>query len=74
MYYLRSKPAVDALQFGIDLTRIREIEAKNQISNQLRIDENAINAEVESTTSDAPVCVFRPKHLRTEEECLMCSS
>ncbi|AKI80048.1 ribonucleoside-diphosphate reductase large subunit [Acanthamoeba polyphaga mimivirus] len=72
MYYLRSKPASSANQFGIDINKIKEIESKNGIKKQedtfdLSDLTNSINQQVSGM-----VCRFVPAHLRKPGECMSC--
>ena len=56
IYYLRSKAASEANQFGIDIIKIKEMQNKHKISKEQQ------------------VCEFRPKHLRKNDVCDLCSS
>ncbi len=68
MYYLRSKAATSADQFGIDIDKIKEIEAKN----------NIVLEKIEEIEIDEPIelkpCQYIPKHLRKPGDCISCSS
>ncbi|ANB50699.1 putative ribonucleotide reductase large subunit [Powai lake megavirus] len=68
MYYLRSKAATSADQFGIDIDKIKEIEARN----------NIVLEKIEDVVIDEPIelkpCQYIPKHLRKPGDCISCSS
>ncbi|AEQ33495.2 ribonucleoside-diphosphate reductase large subunit [Megavirus chiliensis] len=68
MYYLRSKAATSADQFGIDIDKIKEIETRNNI-----ILEKIENIEVDEPIELKP-CQYIPKHLRKPGDCISCSS
>ena len=60
MYYLRSKAASEANQFGIDIDKIKELEIKYHISQDVSI--------------NIPLCKIIPKHLRKPGDCNICGS
>ncbi|AZL89266.1 ribonucleoside-diphosphate reductase large subunit [Megavirus baoshan] len=68
MYYLRSKAATSADQFGIDIDKIKEIEARN----------NIVLEKIEEIGTYEPIelkpCQYIPKHLRKPGDCISCSS
>nr|WBF70676.1 ribonucleoside-diphosphate reductase large subunit [Megavirus caiporensis] len=68
MYYLRSKAATSADQFGIDIDKIKEIETRN----------NIVLEKIEDVEIDEPIdlkpCQYIPKHLRKPGDCTSCSS
>ena len=70
IYYLRSKAATEAIQFGIDAHKIQEIEK----TFSRTISDSDSNDVSEQSNSDTPICVYRPAHLRDEEVCDVCSA
>jgi len=58
MYYLRTRPAVDAIQFTVDKLALRDHSLKDKINN---IKTNTLKETVCQQTSD-------------QVECLICSS
>lgn len=70
MYYLRTKPASEANQFGIDINKIKELEAKYKLADILTVD-----SDPDGSDGDADiVCVLRPSDLADGESCMMCGS
>lgn len=67
IYYLRTKPASEANQFGIDIDKIKELEKKYKLAEILTVDE-IIMCEPEM------ICELRPSDLDDGETCMMCSS
>ena len=67
MYYLRTKPASEANQFGIDINKIKELETKYKLADILTVDVNTNKPE-------EMVCILRPSDLADGETCMMCSS
>lgn len=59
MYYMRSQPAADAIQFTVDMESLRE---------------NATQESAAPSEGDPVVCVRRPKGLSADDECLACGS
>ena len=89
MYYLRTRPKADAIQFTVDQQMLTATVKKTAGAAA----ESSEDAPVAPSTpvkgsapdmvtpskdpmggSASPACVWRPKHLREEEECLMCGS
>ncbi|AGF85217.1 reductase large subunit [Moumouvirus goulette] len=66
MYYLRGKPASSANQFGIDIEKIKEIEAKNNITSRVQ------NTIIEEEPTVLRICQYVPKHLRKPGDCFSC--
>nr|AEX62665.1 ribonucleoside-diphosphate reductase large subunit [Moumouvirus Monve] len=66
MYYLRGKPASSANQFGIDIEKIKEIEAKNNIKIRVQ------NIIIDQEPMQLRICQYVPKHLRKPGDCLSC--
>uniref|UniRef100_A0A6G6AD20 Ribonucleoside-diphosphate reductase n=1 Tax=Borely moumouvirus TaxID=2712067 RepID=A0A6G6AD20_9VIRU len=66
MYYLRSKAASGANQFGIDIEKIKEIEAKNNIKVRVQ------NTYLDDEPIQLKICQFVPKHLRKPGDCTSC--
>ena len=71
MYYLRSKAASDANQFGIDINTIREIEQKYGIVSEIESDN--ICHDIESDIKEK-VKVCKYDATKKGEGCLMCGS
>jgi ribonucleotide reductase alpha subunit len=70
MYYLRSKAASEANQFGIDINKIKELEAKYHI-----LSETQKTTIVEPTNFQEMLpCKLIPKHLRKLGDCNVCGS
>lgn len=69
MYYLRSKPVSKPNQFGIDIDRINRF--KKLLGDD--VEEQPVE-NVSNKTQVDRVCVFKPKHLRTQEDCDVCGS
>jgi ribonucleoside-diphosphate reductase alpha subunit len=69
MYYLRTKPAAEANQFGIDIDKIKELEAKYKLAKAFEID-----TESKKIDYSKMVCELRPSGLADGEACMMCGS
>jgi ribonucleoside-diphosphate reductase alpha subunit len=70
MYYLRSKPSVDPIQFGLDIDIINDI-----VKEDNSMDVDSMDIDTTEVVIESPVvCKWRPKHLRTDEDCVACSS
>lgn len=67
MYYLRSKAASEANKFGIDIDKIKEIEAKYGINNE----SSGFAPVAKKTPSSGFVCPIDPKE---REACEFCSA
>ena len=67
IYYLRTRPASEANQFGIDINKIKELETKYKLADILTVDSNT------NDTAEM-VCALRPSGLADGETCMMCSS
>ncbi|BCS83273.1 ribonucleoside-diphosphate reductase large subunit [Cotonvirus japonicus] len=67
IYYLRSKPASPANQFGIDITKIKEIEARSDIVKNPKI-----NVQETDIVTQPKLCQFVPAHLREKGDCFSC--
>lgn len=65
MYYLRTKPAVNAIQFTVDKSRL---PVQKKIENGETV-QNGKNENVENENMAAMVC-----SLENKEDCLMCGS
>ena len=89
MYYLRTRPKADAIQFTVDQQMLSATVKKTAGAAAETGEEAPVapSTPVKGSSSDmvtpskdpagssaSPVCVWRPKHLREEEECLMCGS
>jgi len=61
MYYLRSKPAVNAIKFTVD------VETMNKLKEDTNEKKEITKKEV---VSDPLVCKWRPANLRDTDECL----
>jgi len=66
MYYLRTRPAANAIQFTVDKTRL---QAKNKTSPPARRDIFPVAAKSGADSEAALLC-----SLENKENCLMCSS
>lgn len=73
MYYLRTKPASEANQFGIDINKIKELEAKYKLADILTVDSDPDGSDGSDGDADM-VCVLRPSDLADGESCMMCGS
>lgn len=69
IYYLRSKAASSAGQFGIDIDKIKSLESKYCITliKEKQKNENDVKEKI-------PICKYVPKHLRKPEDCDICSA
>lgn len=68
MYYLHSKAASEANQFGIDIDVIKRLENKYHIQK----DEPKTEETPVKPIKNIPICKYVPKHLRKQGECLSC--
>lgn len=66
MYYLRSKPAVNAIKFSVDVETMMEVKLKNKKSNE--------EGDLLKKKTQPMVCKLRPKEFREDDDCLMCGS
>ncbi len=70
MYYLRSKAASEANQFGIDIDKIKKIEqmiGKTTTNDPVKVVSSEPGPELKP-------CKFIPKSKRKPGECLVCQS
>jgi ribonucleotide reductase alpha subunit len=84
IYYLRSKAASEANKFGIDIDKIKELEAKYNISPIIDPDTlplpltlALLNPETLPSEFEAkpiPICKFIPKNQRKPGDCLSCDA
>lgn len=88
MYYLRTRPKADAIQFTVDQQLAAQTLAKESASaasskavmpaTPPRVpsgsDTISPSQDPAGSASKPAACVWRPKHLRDDEECLMCGS
>ena len=65
MYYLRTRPAANAIQFTVDKTRL---QAKNKASPSPRRDLFTVGGKSPMENEAALLC-----SLENKENCLMCS-
>lgn len=70
MYYLRSKAASGAGQFGIDIDKIKLLEFKYHIVPKKG--EHVKN--IVDSGEKIPICKYVPKHLRKPGDCDVCSA
>lgn len=69
MYYLRSRPAVDAIKFTVDFETIKQVQINKRQTNEPE------NKPQENQPEEEPkICKFRPKGLRDDEDCEACGS
>ncbi|VIO97929.1 ribonucleoside-diphosphate reductase large chain, putative [Brugia malayi] len=68
MYYLRTRPAVDAVQFTVDKTRLKEYDSVNGDKNS-----KSSSSSIPATTSELATKVMECT-VSNGDECLMCSS
>lgn len=61
MYYLRSKPAVNAIKFTVDVETVNKVQAEGDSIKKRQV------------TGDVKVCKWKPKAKKDDEDCLMCS-
>jgi len=66
MYYLRTRPAANAIQFTVDKTRL---QSKNKTTPQSRRDLFTVAGKSAADSEAALLC-----SLENKENCLMCSS
>jgi len=66
MYYLRTRPAANAIQFTVDKTRL---QAKNKTSPSTRNDVFTVSGGKSAAVSEAALLCS----LENKENCLMCS-
>ncbi len=71
MYYLRSRPAVDAIKFTVDFETIKQVQINKRQSNEVE-NKPVENEQVEQ--EEVKVCKFRPKGLNDDEDCEACGS
>lgn len=72
MYYLRTKPAAQAIQFTVDKTRLTESNKSNvpsENSDKKQETEVKIDDNKENMNMAAMQC-----SLRNKEDCMMCGS
>jgi len=81
IYYLRSKAASEANQFGIDIDKIKEIEEKYKltpkITSDILADQSKIIPDVmlsKDNATDMRPCQYIPKHLRKKGDCSSCGA
>lgn len=67
MYYLRSRPAVDAIKFTVDYQKLKE---KQKNSNGV----NGNDTLQKKNINETQVCPLRRPGLDDDEECLACGS
>ena len=67
MYYLRTRPAANAIQFTVDTKAVNEARSKQQQQNTAENKENVRGKKEEE--EEAMLC-----SLNNREACLMCSS
>jgi len=72
MYYLRSKAASEASQFGIDMEKIKKLEKKYNIEQNSTLGSSGSQRVI--NVDNLPVCRYVPKHLRKSGDCLACGS
>jgi len=65
MYYLRTRPAANAIQFTVDKSRL---QAKNKMSPSPRRDLFTVTGKSAADSDAALLC-----SLENKENCLMCS-
>lgn len=68
MYYLRTRPAVDAVQFTVDKTRLKEYSTAN-IDKSSKSGSNSTPGSADELTTKMMECA-----VSGEGDCLMCSS
>lgn len=76
IYYLRSKAASEANQFGIDINKIKEIEEKYNLTPKTNINNTDIpnNKQNIQNKTEMRICKLVPKHLRKPGDCEVCGS
>ena len=72
MYYLRTKTASNANQFGIDIDKIKALQAKYQIEEADV--EKTLTLAIEPSSPTTQACRFIPGRKFKPGECTMCSS
>ena len=68
MYYLRTRPAANAIQFTVDTKAVKEARSKQQQQNTAENKEN-VRGKQQEEEEEAMLC-----SLNNREACLMCSS
>ncbi len=68
MYYLRSRPAVDAIKFTVDFETIKQAQINKRQTNEVE------TKPVEVEQEEVKVCQYRPKGLKDDEDCEACGS
>jgi len=78
MYYLRTKPIVDPIKFGLEPTSIQRIKEKYLLSStqsETQEDQTQIrNSSSPSSSSKNPACVWKRGMRKAPEDCEVCSS
>lgn len=71
MYYLRTKPAANAIQFTVDKSKVSATVVENGVTatNGKATNGNTEEPSIESINMKAMVC-----SLENKDECLMCGS
>lgn len=67
MYYLRSRPAVDAIKFTVDMQMVKEKNKQNGTNG---------NSDIlkKKTPEDVKVCPLRKPGMNDDDDCLACGS
>ncbi len=68
MYYLRSRPAVDAIKFTVDVKTLMEVQKENKTKS-----ENDL-LKKRNKNGMMKACPLRPPNLNEDDDCLMCGS
>lgn len=64
MYYLRTKPAANAIQFTVDMEKIKQVKQNQTISREAEKEQKS-----EEYQEQAMAC-----SLQNKEACVMCSA
>ena len=73
MYYLRSKPAVDAVKFTIDPSLIKEQQEQDRVEKALRPDASMKNRNSRASDEVPIINLLNTEEIKRQREAMICS-
>ena len=70
MYYLRTKPAVQAIQFTVDKTRLAETNKANKMADKSAAPQKSADTEDKENLNEKILACS----IQNKDDCLMCGS